>query len=916
MGALLQRRSLFHACILFLIVQTSFISLSFNFVHATHSHVAVVAPYTITGTIYDDYNQNGILDAREPGISGVTVTAYDSNNANAGSTVSLADGSYSLAIGSGTGPVRVQFTGFGPGAATTELASFYPSRHGTDNPTSVTFVDGSNATNTLNFGLENPSDYCQHNPTIATNCYVQGDQANAQSHVLVSFPYNTTGAHHPLIMATAPEVGSTWGLAYRRSTDTLFAASYFKRHAGFKPGGDPGAIYVVDGASSGSPRVQATPLVTLPAGKNLHDASNYLTDLSAFNQVGKVSLGGMALSQDESTLYVMNLFDQSLYAVPLGAASAAPVAQTPTAYAVPVPADCQATGDFRPFAVSQYHGSIYVGAVCSAESTVPANGSSLGDYSKLQAYLFRFIPGRGFQKQPIFHFPLNYPRYCTNDSTYSKCTASGVNNLNVGQPAMWNPWHPGYVSYNDHLSNTNNTRVYPQPMFTEIAFDNGNLLIGLRDRFGDQMGYQTPEPGNSSNLVSAATAGDILRACLRQPGNLARGWTLEGNASCGGVTTAGAGNAQRSGGAYPYQDNHLNIHDGGSFGSLLQVPGLADVISTQVNPLSRSSIAFSGGVRTYDNTLGTAVNNYQIYERSTPGVFGKANGLGALVAFCASAPIEIGNRVWGDLNNNGIQDANEPPIAGVTIDLYDATGTNLIATTTTAADGTYYFTIQSYTSYVIKLDKASDYVMGGPLAGLGLTVANQDQNHLIDSKATVPNSAQMIGSGNYPQMAVLPHAPGQNDHTFDAGFTLLPDLNIPNVTHDHNFDRNYHNHNHNHHHNHSHSGNDNSNFGDNNFNDSSLSDNSDNNFNDSSLSDNGDNNFSNSCDGCGGGSCDGCGGGSCDGCGGGTCDSCGGGTCGGGSCDSGFSYSDGLGDGGTPGLPPAGANPLLAVRLH
>jgi len=29
--------------------------------------------------------------------------------------------------------------------------------------------------------------------------------------------------------------------------------------------------------------------------------------------------------------------------------------------------------------------------------------------------------------------------------------------------------------------------------------------------------------------------------------------------------------------------------------------------------------------------------------------------------------VEIGNRVWNDLNANGIQDANEPGIAGVTV---------------------------------------------------------------------------------------------------------------------------------------------------------------------------------------------------------------------------------------------------------
>ena len=33
--------------------------------------------------------------------------------------------------------------------------------------------------------------------------------------------------------------------------------------------------------------------------------------------------------------------------------------------------------------------------------------------------------------------------------------------------------------------------VYSQPMLTDIAFDNGSLILGLRDRSGDQIGNGT-----------------------------------------------------------------------------------------------------------------------------------------------------------------------------------------------------------------------------------------------------------------------------------------------------------------------------------------------------------------------------------------------------------------------------------------
>ncbi|MBI9070067.1 MAG: choice-of-anchor A family protein [Melioribacteraceae bacterium] len=51
---------------------------------------------------------------------------------------------------------------------------------------------------------------------------------------------------------------------------------------------------------------------------------------------------------------------------------------------------------------------------------------------------------------------------------------------------------------------------------------------------------------------------------------------------------------------------------------------------------------------------------------------------------------EIGNFVWNDLNNDGIQDADEPGIPNVTVNLYDEAGT-LIRTTQTDENGFYLF---------------------------------------------------------------------------------------------------------------------------------------------------------------------------------------------------------------------------------
>lgn len=57
-----------------------------------------------------------------------------------------------------------------------------------------------------------------------------------------------------------------------------------------------------------------------------------------------------------------------------------------------------------------------------------------------------------------------------------------------------------------------------------------------------------------------------------------------------------------------------------------------------------------------------------------------------------TAPVgSIGDRVWNDLNANGVQDVGEPGINGVKLILRNGVG-NIVGTTITSGDGTYHFT--------------------------------------------------------------------------------------------------------------------------------------------------------------------------------------------------------------------------------
>jgi hypothetical protein len=121
----------------------------------------------------------------------------------------------------------------------------------------------------------------------------------------------------------------------------------------------------------------------------------------------------------------------------------------------------------------------------------------------------------------------------------------------------------------------------------------------------------------------------------------------------------------------------------------------------------------------------------------------------------------IGDKVWNDLNNNGVQDANEPGVQGVTVTLYAPDGTTVITTTTTDAQGNYIFT---------NLD-AGSYVIGFSGLPSGYVFATQDAGS-NDGADSDPAS----GTGKTGPVSL---AAGEINLTIDAGVrntTVLSNL--------------------------------------------------------------------------------------------------------------------------------------------
>lgn len=76
--------------------------------------------------------------------------------------------------------------------------------------------------------------------------------------------------------------------------------------------------------------------------------------------------------------------------------------------------------------------------------------------------------------------------------------------------------------------------------------------------------------------------------------------------------------------------------------------------------------------------------------------------------------VSVGDYVWLDKDRDGLQDEGEAPVPNVTVRLYAADGTTLVAETTTDANGFYSFIgLRPNTAYVMEFVKPAGYVFTG-----------------------------------------------------------------------------------------------------------------------------------------------------------------------------------------------------------
>ena len=695
----------------------------------------VVGQADISGRVFQDFNANGTFESggsyNELPVVGVSVKAVASSGSTVATSTTDATGAYNLSGLSAATSYRIEFSWLDN--------QLYPSKSG---GTSVQFAQDGN--NNVNLALNYPSQYVNDSFFLSTPLAVVGPTNRATEGsidyrtlgALVKIPAAATGKKEqagyiaPTVVATHQQIGSSFGVAYKRDTKQLFTSAYHRRGVGYGAGGT-GGIYVVNPDNTVSLHA-----VIPNAGNDSHDFSgsiNTLTyDLPALAGVGHISLGDMDISNDGQWLYVVNLNDRHLYKVATQTANV-----VNDLGSITKPATCL-DADFRPFGLGiNPQGTLYVGAVCSNQSGLEAGGVPT-------AHILRYEqPTSNFTE--LMTFPLNFGK------------------------EFWRSWSDTLDADGSYVKDS------AQPMLTDLTIDNGNLVMALRNRTYD-----------ASYVFYGGVSGEgqVLKACGTEGA-----WVLEANAVCNGVTGALPNyynpNFTGPGGGYFFDmRDYIDVSIGNGFingmGSVALVPG-HHIVAT----LNDSNFSISGGITRLNSSTGQATNPYEVFRgtpagtKSTtddPGYLGKTSGLGDIELVADPAPIEVGNRIWLDTNANGIQDADEAGLDGVEVVLQCGTES---ATTTTSNDGQYYFSnasnaaiMQVGEACVIKVNTQQ-----APLTNYLLTQANADGISSNDAFTDIRDSDASLNA-NSAEISFTVGQAGENNHGLDIGFRNPPKADL------------------------------------------------------------------------------------------------------------------------------------------
>jgi len=463
----------------------------------------------LEGQVFLDEDINGSFDNSENGVSGILVSLYDNEDNLINTTFTNSTGSYAFTGLTNNDSYRVEVS---------YLQTYASSHIGTDHKSDTRYAQVPNCD--LRFGLTDADIGCSENPQILVTCFVRGNGNEfGNNATIVGLDYQFNPSTPVSYYATKAETGSIWGLAYDDDNYSVYSSAFIKQYASLTQHGSD-AIFKTDLATS-----------TTNLFVKLSDLGINTGILPTYNeqtcdyakQVGMYGIGNIVISNDGSSLFAINIYENTLVKIPLNNPSAANVQE----FNIPDP-NCTG-GEARSFALESHNGKYYIGVTC--------DGSIALDASQSTAYVYEFNEGT---QSFVEIFQTDAVRGYWNNNDLSKFQTSG--------------W------------------------LTDIDFtDEGNMLLAFSDRYGHSYcdgNYGRVDQQNPDLLVAWNDNGTWK---LENNG-------VAGNLTGSGVNNGdGPGGGEFFGGDFFLGD--ALYHNEISLGSIFALPGSGEIISTVYDPI-------------------------------------------------------------------------------------------------------------------------------------------------------------------------------------------------------------------------------------------------------------------------------------------------------------------------------------------
>lgn len=284
--------------------------------------------------IYQDNNNNGAKEVDEPYLSGFSLDVTGFNDEK----IVFEELDEGIFQGYVARRARIIVNGYtdelleGNSDSIASASVFFAEPNGQD----VSYYVGISTGPNLDFASQ----------SIIVPCYDGGPSQGKKGPALISFGFMDNGiieklggdAPNPSMLATAEEIGATWGVGLRHKAKIVYASALVKRHVGLGPQGIAGLYqydlntetltsYNLSGVNTTNSGALdfGTLRREITDGPIAHDGTDNFTltsmdqiatyDLDAFDKVGKAGIGDIDVTEDEKSLWLVNLHNRSLVSV-------------------------------------------------------------------------------------------------------------------------------------------------------------------------------------------------------------------------------------------------------------------------------------------------------------------------------------------------------------------------------------------------------------------------------------------------------------------------------------------------------------------------------------------------------------------------------------------------------------------------